>query len=679
MLIILKLLGLITIIFAAEESSNDTKVQNDTCPKLKAYEFKSYNKNSEKWTTHKFYRENLADIESQVANDDQKSDEPNEIKIGQWVKDWGFVASPEECARESCDLCVPKTNSSITSDCQCVYGDGYNISGILTVNRMFPGPSIQVCLGDLVVVKVKNMAHDHDMTIHWHGIYQMNYQHYDGAPFVTQCPIQSGTSFRYKWKAQNIGTHWWHSHAGLQQAKLLEGVIVVRQPKENDNNCDLYDYDGFDIHIFLNDWMHSLPDEHYPGPAGGSNLGQLPDNMLINGQGKWLDPATGKFTTTPLAVINVEPGVRYRFRMINTISWDCPIQFSIQNHNLTVIATDGENVRPRVVNTIASFPAERYDFIINANQKPGNYWIQVRLIGFCFDREIIQLGILRYKGSQLTEPKLARPTYNNPIATGIILNNINEVCDGSDPTAVCIKNLESADSVNPRILAEKTDVQFFLPFTFYAYNKSEIFEPGTYRPFQAPTGGPDGVVPSVDGITNRLETSPLLTQYDNIPKSEICNGKKKPKHCENQPVCQCTHIIDIPLNASVEIIIYDDDRTTNLSHPFHLHGYGFHVMAQGSQDKVKLTPKNIHKALQLDRQKYKFNSRPPVKDTLPVPPNGYTIVRFIANNPGDWLYHCHIVPHLMNGMSFVLHVGTQNDVPPTPPGFPTCGNFQPPI
>ncbi|XP_044005819.1 laccase-like [Aphidius gifuensis] len=660
--------------------------------------FKSYSKSQSKWITHPYYLKNKRKIELPLEDNSQEK-----LKVGQTVDDWGRVAGPEECAREcvagappklcyyhwtvqyyntnngACDLCVPKTNSSITSDCQCVYGDGYNISGILTVNRMFPGPSIQVCLGDLVVVDVKNMADGHDMTIHWHGIYQKNYQHYDGAPFITQCPIQSGTTFRYKWRAQNIGTHWWHSHTGLQQAKMLEGAIVIRQPKEDDNNYELYDRDDSDNIIILNDWFHSLPDEHFPGPAGGHNFGQIPENILINGQGKWLNPATGEFTNTPLAVINVEPGVRYRFRMINTISWDCPLQLSIQDHDLKIISADGENVKPVVVNTITSFAAERYDFILNAYQKPGNYWIQVRLIGFCFDREIIQLGILRYSGSQLTEPTLARPTYNNPIATGIIFNNIGEVCDGSNPKEVCVKNLESADPVDPRILAEKTDVQFFLPYTFYLYNQSELFEPGTYKSFMVPTAAPMGVVPLLNGITNRLATSPLLTQADKTHQSQVCSGTSKLKTLSNNENYECTHVLEIPLNSSVEIIMYDEDRTANLSHPFHLHGYGFHVMAQGSQNDVKLTPQNIHRALQLDQQRYKFNSRPPVKDTLAVPPNGYTIVRFIADNPGYWFYHCHILPHLMIGMSLVIHVGTPSDVPPTPPGFPTCGNFQPPI
>lgn len=33
----------------------------------------------------------------------------------------------------------------------------------------------------------------------------------------------------------------------------------------------------------------------------------------------------------------------------------------------------------------------------------------------------------------------------------------------------------------------------------------------------------------------------------------------------------CTHKVDIPLNAIVEIVLVDEVQQENLSHPFHLH------------------------------------------------------------------------------------------------------------
>lgn len=60
-------------------------------------------------------------------------------------------------------------------------------------------------------------------------------------------------------------------------------------------------------------------------------------------------------TNTPLEVFTMTPGKRYRFRMINSLASVCPAQLTIQGHDLTLIATDGEPVHPVKVNTIISF------------------------------------------------------------------------------------------------------------------------------------------------------------------------------------------------------------------------------------------------------------------------------------------------------------------------------------
>lgn len=85
------------------------------------------------------------------------------------------------------------------ADCyraHCVTADGRQ-RGIKTVNRMLPGPSIQVCVNDTVVVRVHNeLISRESITVHWHGVHIVPSM--DGAEMITQCPILSGTSFEYK-------------------------------------------------------------------------------------------------------------------------------------------------------------------------------------------------------------------------------------------------------------------------------------------------------------------------------------------------------------------------------------------------------------------------------------------------------------------------------------------------
>ncbi|KAK1128946.1 hypothetical protein K0M31_020082 [Melipona bicolor] len=287
------------------------------------------------------------------------------------------LSSPDECARAcreneppricyyhftleyytvlgaACQICTPNATNVVWSDCQCVLADGVE-RGILTANRMVPGPSIQVCQNDKVVVDVENHIEGMEVTIHWHGVWQRGTQYYDGVPFVTQCPIQEGSTFRYQWTAGNEGTHFWHAHTGLQKMDGLYGSIVIRQPPSKDSNSNLYDYDLTTHVILISDWFHENAAERFPGRLA-VNTGQAPESVLINGKGQFRDPNTGFMTNTPLEIFTITPGRRYRFRLINSFGSVCPSQITFEGHSLTIIATDGEAVQPVSVDTIISF------------------------------------------------------------------------------------------------------------------------------------------------------------------------------------------------------------------------------------------------------------------------------------------------------------------------------------
>ncbi|MPC09898.1 L-ascorbate oxidase [Portunus trituberculatus] len=106
-----------------------------------------------------------------------------------------------------------------------------------------------VCLGDRVVVNVKNLLHSDGLTMHWHGLTMRGSSttdpdspaegtpYMDGTPGITQCAIPARSTFKYSFIASNAGTHFYHSHA-------------VREPAANDPNRDTYDYD-LSEHVIL--------------------------------------------------------------------------------------------------------------------------------------------------------------------------------------------------------------------------------------------------------------------------------------------------------------------------------------------------------------------------------------------------------------------------------------------
>lgn len=117
--------------------------------------------------------------------------------------------------------------NGIHSDCfhsQCVTADGVE-RGFMAINRKFPGPTIEICQGDLLVVDVDNHMTGTSTSIHWHGILQPMTNYMDGVAMVTQCPITYYTSFRYQIMGEIPGTHHYHSHAG--RSDCLINFIVL--------------------------------------------------------------------------------------------------------------------------------------------------------------------------------------------------------------------------------------------------------------------------------------------------------------------------------------------------------------------------------------------------------------------------------------------------------------------
>lgn len=88
------------------------------------------------------------------------------------------------------------------------------------------------------------------MVKHWHGLFQHHTNSFDGAAFVTQCPIVPGDSFLYQFNTQNqSGTFWYHSHYNLQYCDGLRGPIVIYDPQ--DPYSFMYDVDDSASELFF--------------------------------------------------------------------------------------------------------------------------------------------------------------------------------------------------------------------------------------------------------------------------------------------------------------------------------------------------------------------------------------------------------------------------------------------
>jgi len=77
-------------------------------------------------------------------------------------------------------------------------------------------------------------------------------------------------------------------------------------------------------------------------------------------------------------------------------------------------------------------------------------------------------------------------------------------------------------------------------------------------------------------------------------------------------------------------------------HPFHLHGHNFQAIARSAEDDGVFDPTNSTQTA--------YPAIPMRRDTFVLKPQGYIVLRFQADNPGVWLFHCHIEWHVDQGL-----------------------------
>ncbi|XP_062551445.1 uncharacterized protein LOC134216595 [Armigeres subalbatus] len=560
---------------------------------------------------------------------------------------------------------------------QCITASGME-RALVSINRKMPGPPIFVCREDTIVVDVVNDMEGMSNTIHWHGFHQLHSPWMDGVPMVTQCPIAPSTSFRYMFKAEDPGTQWYHSHTGYHLANGHLGVAVVRNPL--DVNVGLYDFDLSEHVILITDWTLDSVERWVPGQQSSQ---MKVDSILINGRGRYHNDAAGiKVDYVPLTVFRVQKGKRYRFRLISGGSQYCPFQLQIEKHQKMIISTDGGAVKPHIVDTLISISGERYDFVLTANQPPGDYWVRVRGIGFCNSQRVESFAILSYADSSVPTKKLMfpdqyPPVYDNPYPLGRTLNHHMTQCYTPGDDFICAADLEAYEVYRDHDLIDsKPDVRLFLGFKVIEANNRKLFA-NHFTKF-ATVRGKFNTVGVANNISFISPSFPLLIQPELIvdEDTQFCNNSHLPAGCDKMHVCYCTHRVKVKHNDLVEFVLYDTALLQqDFYHPFHLHGHRFIITDMG-----KLPEEAMQSRLNYLRER-EFLRRPnghnpPYKDTISIPNEGYVKVRFRANNAGFWLVHCHFEWHLGTGMGLILQIGETDQMLKAPPDFPRCGDFK---
>lgn len=217
-------------------------------------------------------------------------------------------------------------------------------------NQQVPGPVIKAKKGDTLVVKLKNSLPEPTI-IHWHGIRLPAAM--DGTGEV-QKPVQPGEEFEYRFKVDDAGTFWYHSHHNetVQMERGMYGAIVVE-----DEQDPIVDAEK----VFLIDDMKLSADFEFTKPAWAlprlieRHDGRQGDTLLINGK---VD-----------SLINLHAAQIERWRFINASSARY-FKLHLGGNEFKIIGTDGGLIeKPVVVTEALITPGERLDILVGPFEK----------------------------------------------------------------------------------------------------------------------------------------------------------------------------------------------------------------------------------------------------------------------------------------------------------------------
>ncbi|GBP81803.1 Laccase-11 [Eumeta japonica] len=324
----------------------------------------------------------------------------------------------------------------------------------------------------------------------------------------------------------------------------------------------------------------------------------------------------------------------------------------------------------RISTSLVTYAGERYDFILEANNEIDNYWIRFRGLMDCDERftKARQVGVLHYEGALENEP-MGDLTWEESHNEGLQLNALNKGEEEDETVSVAEMRTFMPDDDS---LKETPDYQFYVAYDFYLKNNSHFHKSPYYGYYQVPNANDKVTTPQLNHISMKIPSSPLMISR---PSPEnFCNVSSVSSSCK-QDYCECSHVLSVKLNSVVEVIIVDEGVTFDANHPFHLHGHNFRVV--GMRRLSNFTDVETVKAFDRAGLMRRNLRNAPIKDTVTVPDGGYTIIRFKADNPGYWLFHCHLEFHVEIGMALVFKVGEHSQMTRVPPNFPTCGSYTP--
>lgn len=231
-------------------------------------------------------------------------------------------------------------------------------ASVFGIERAGGGHGLMLDAGEAFHLRLKNEL-DVATIVHWHG--QTPPPDQDGVSqtgYVS--PIAPGGFADYDFAARP-GTHWMHSHLGLQEMQLLAAPLIVRRRDEQAA-------DAQEVVVLLHDFAFEAPEAIVARLGAGMDHGMMDHGAMAVGGMDLNDIEFDAFlandrTLDDPEVIRVERGGRVRLRLINgaaaTAFW-----LDFGGADARLVAVDGNPVRPLSLKRLPLAQGQRADLMI---------------------------------------------------------------------------------------------------------------------------------------------------------------------------------------------------------------------------------------------------------------------------------------------------------------------------
>jgi CopA family copper-resistance protein len=502
----------------------------------------------------------------------------------------------------------------------------------IAVNGQIPMPTLTFTEGDIAEIYVHNELKE-ETSLHWHGLFLPNKE--DGVPNLTQMPIKPGTTHKYTFPIIQNGTHWYHSHSGLQEQIGMYGMFIMSK-KQNDKTFRKGIDDLPTVPIILSEWTDLKPENVHRMLHNGTDWfaikkGTTQSYTEAIKQGHFKTKVANEWKRmNAMDVSDVyyekflingknesqlsqfKGGDKVRLRIANggasSYFW-----LTYAGGKITVVASDGNDVEPVEVDRLLIAVSETYDIIVTIPADNTSY-------EFLATPEDRTKSASLYIGNGIKQ--LISPLPKLKYFEGMKMMNGMMKMNGD------------LDDMGMQMSLNQMDMNVVMYPEITGFAKTKSMGNMEMNNEHSSHNQNQYNANALSNITTlnyaMLKSTEKTTLPKDAPVKELRfeltgNMNRYVWSLDNKVVSEIDRIL-IRKGENVRITLYNGSM---MRHPMHLHGHDFRII-NGQEEYAPL--KNI-------------------MDLMPMETN---IIEFNANVEGDWFFHCHILYHMMAGMGRVF-------------------------